>query len=145
MDSTLQDNSYNLPPLLLKRYQQFKKIQDKTKIFERIIALGKKLEAFDAKYATEDNLVKGCVSVTYIYGEIKEGKVFYSGDSNSHLVKGLVALLVEGFSGLAPEQILKVNPKFIEDMGLANTLTASRANGFMNTYSMLQQIAKDLS
>lgn len=136
------ENPYNLPPVLLKRFEQFKKIEDKTQFFERIIALGKRLPAFDEKLKIDENQVKGCVSLTYISSKLEDDKMFFSGESNSHLVQGLLALLVEGFSGLMPDEILKVDPKFIEDMGLSQTLTASRANGFINTYNMIQSYAK---
>lgn len=136
------DNSYQLPAILEKRYQQFAKIDDKTKRFERIIQLGKKLPSYPEEYKTEENQVKGCASLTYISGEYKDGLMFYQGWSNSHLVLGLLALLVEGLSGSSPEAILKIDPGFIEGMGLSQTLTASRANGFMNTFTMMQNIAK---
>ena len=69
----------------------------------------------------------------------------FQGESNSHLVQGLLALLIDGFNGVSPEEVLAVDPAFIEDMGLAQTLTASRANGFMNTYAMVQEIARKYS
>ncbi len=137
------DNPYQLTPTLEKRYQQFAKIDDKTKRFERIIELGKKLAPYPEEYKTEENQVKGCASLTYIRGEVKDGLVFYYGWSNSHLVSGLLALLVEGMSGSSPETILKIDPEFIEGMGLSQTLTASRANGFINTFTMMRQIAEN--
>lgn len=136
-------NPYNLPPILLKRFEQFKKIDDRTKMFERIIALGKKLGPLDLQFKTEENQVKGCVSLTYIIAEIKDSKIFFTGESNSHLVQGLLALLIEGFSGLTAEEILAVDVRFIEAMGLSQTLTASRANGFINTYNMIQDYARN--
>jgi cysteine desulfuration protein SufE len=137
-------NPYNLPPNLLKRFEQFKKIDDKTKMFERVIALGKRLPAFDLTLKTEENQVKGCVSLTYIAAKLEDAKVYYTGESNSHLVQGLLALLIEGFSGLSPSEILLIDIKFIEDMGLSQTLTASRANGFVNTYNMMQNYAREM-
>lgn len=137
------DNKFFLTQILAKRVEQFSKIQDSTKRFERIIELGKRLAPLPDEYKTEPNKVKGCASLVYIIGELKEdGKVYYQGWSNSHLVQGLLALLVEGLSGQDPETIEKVNPGFIEQMGIAQTLTASRANGFMNTFTKMQEIAK---
>jgi cysteine desulfuration protein SufE len=135
-------SEYNLPPILEKRFNQFKKIDNKTKMFERIISLGKKLPAYPAEAQTEENLVKGCASVTYVKGTLAGEVMNYQGDSNSHLVKGLLALLIEGFNDVAPADILKADPKFIQDMGLSSALTASRANGFMNTYAMMMESAK---
>ena len=73
MTDTQQENPYKLTPVLLKRFHQFKKLNDKTKMFERIIALGKKLPTFDQTQKLEENQVKGCVSLTYITGTIEEG------------------------------------------------------------------------
>lgn len=135
------DNPFSLTEPLLKRYNQFSKIQDSTKRFERIIELGKKLPPIPDSFKTEENQVKGCASLVYIVGENQNGLIHYQGWSNSHLVQGLLALLVEGFDMQNPERILQINPKFIESMGLSQTLTASRANGFMNTFIMMQNIA----
>ncbi len=136
------DKQYKLPPILLKRFEQFKKIDNNTKRFERIIELGKKLPPFDAALKTEESKAQGCVSLTYVTGTKQNGLMQYIGDSSSHLVKGLLAVLIEGLSGQSPESILAIDPKFLEDMGISQTLTASRANGFMNTYQMMINIAK---
>lgn len=137
------NNPYQLPPVLIKRYNQFTKIDDKDKRFERIIQLGKQIGLYPEALKTEANQVKGCASLTYIHGNFQNGIINYQGWSNSHLVLGLLALLIEGLSGQSPSAILKVNPNFIEGMGLSQTLTASRANGFINTFNMMQAIAKE--
>lgn len=143
-EQTTIDNPFSLTEPLLKRYGQFAKIQDNTKRFERIIELGKRLPAFPEDLKIEENQVKGCASLVYIHGVLKENVIHYEGWSNSHLVLGLLALLVEGLDMQRPETILKVDPKFIEGMGLSQTLTASRANGFINTFNKMQAIAKNI-
>ncbi len=135
-------NPYHLPPLLLKRSEQFARIADTTTKFERIIELGKRLPAYPDSLRTDEHQVKGCTSVTYIYGEKQNGLMQYQGDSNSTLVRGLLALLVESCSGLKPEEVVAIDPRFIEGMGLAEALTMSRANGFANTLAMMQNIAR---
>ncbi len=134
--------NYKLTLVLEKRFNQFKKITDKDKRFERIIELGKKLAEFPEDAKTEANQVHGCASLVYIIGKKKDGLMHYQGWSNSHLVKGLVSLLVEGMNKNAPEKILEIDPGFIEEMGLAQTLTSSRANGFLNAFKMMLRIAK---
>ncbi|MGL5836255.1 MAG: SufE family protein, partial [Waterburya sp.] len=84
---------------------------------------------------------KGCVSQVYITANLENGKVYYQGDSDAQLVKGLVAFLIEGLSELPPEEIIKVEPDFIEDTGLKVSLTPSRANGFFNIFQMMKQKA----
>lgn len=88
-----------------------------------------------------ENKVKGCVSQVYITASLKDGKVEYQGDSDAQLVKGLVALLIEGLSDLPPETIIKIQPDFIEETGLKVSLTPSRANGFYNIFQMMQKKA----
>ena len=88
-----------------------------------------------------ENKVPGCVSQVYVTVTLEDGKVKFQGDSDSQLTKGLVGLLVEGLSGLTPEQILQVSPDFIQDAGLNISLTPSRTNGFYNIFQMMKQKA----
>ena len=133
---------FQLTEVLDKRFNQFKKITDKDKRFERIIELGKKLTNFPEELKTEENQVHGCASLVYIVGQKIDGLMQYNGWSNSHLVKGLVALLVEGMNNNSPQDVLNINPAFIEDMGISQTLTASRANGFINAFNLMKEIAR---
>lgn len=138
------ENPLKLTPKLLKRFRQFKRLTDKdsTKMFQAIIELGKKLAPMPEELKIEENLVRGCTSVTHIAGKKEGNTIHYQGDSNSMLVKGLVALLIEGMDQEKPEDIINVDPKFMQEMGLSQTLTASRANGFMNTFAMMVKIAQ---
>jgi cysteine desulfuration protein SufE len=72
---------------------------------------------------------------------LQEGQVWYRGDADAQLVKGLVALLIQGLNGLTPEAIAELTPDFIEATGLQVSLTPSRANGFYNIFRLMQQKA----
>ncbi|NES69504.1 MAG: SufE family protein, partial [Okeania sp. SIO2D1] len=87
------------------------------------------------------NKVSGCQSQVYITANLNDGKVWYQGDSDAQLVKGLVALLIEGINGLTPEEIEQITPDFIQETGLAVSLTPSRANGFYNIFQMMKSQA----
>lgn len=130
-----------LPPNLEKIVQRFQRHTDPKKRYEQLLWYAKKLEPMPETGKVADNKVHGCVSQVYITADLKDGKVWYQGDSDAQLVKGLVALLIEGLNGLTPQEILQVTPNFIEDTGLQVSLTPSRANGFYNIFKMMQKKA----
>lgn len=130
-----------LPPNLDRIVQRFKKRSDPKQRYEQLLWYAKKLESMPEESKTPENKVKGCVSQVYISADLDEGKLWYRGDSDAQLVKGLVALLIEGLNGLTPEEILQVTPNFIEETGLNVSLTPSRANGFYNIFETMKKKA----
>lgn len=127
-----------LPESLAKIVQRFARASNPKQGYEQLIWFSKRLPALDDADRTPENKVHGCTSQVYIASSLQEGKVLYRGDSDSQLVKGLVALLVEGLSGLEPEIILTISPDFIQQTKLNASLTPSRSNGFYNIFKMMQ-------
>jgi len=134
-------SSSNYPANLQNIVERFKKRSDPKKRYEQLLWYAKKLEPMAEEDKTVENKVTGCVSQVYITANLQEGKVCYQGDSDAQLVKGLVALLIEGLNGLTPEEILQVTPDFIEETGLKVSLTPSRANGFYNIFQTMKKKA----
>ncbi len=130
-----------LPPNLAKIVERFQRHSDPKKRYEQLLWYAKKLDAMPDAAKTPENKVEGCVSQVFITADLKEGKVYYQGDSDAQLVKGLVALLIQGLNGLTPEEISQVTPDFIEATGLQVSLTPSRANGFYNIFQMMKKKA----
>lgn len=130
-----------LPASLSQVIQRFKRQPDQKRRYELLIWFAKRLQEFPANDKVPENKVPGCVSQVYVTATLEDGKVNFQGNSDSQLTKGLVALLVEGLSGLTPEQILQVSPDFIQDTGLNVSLTPSRSNGFYNIFQMMKQKA----
>lgn len=130
-----------LPPNLERIVDRLKRRTDPKQKYEQLLAYAKKLEPMPEEAKTPENKVQGCVSQVYITADIQDGKIWYKGDSDAQLVKGLVALLVEGLNGLTPGEILQVTPDFIEDTGLKVSLTPSRANGFYNIFQLMKKKA----
>ena len=131
----------SLPPKLARIVNRFQRRSNPKQKYEQLLWYAKKLPAMPESSKTEENKVKGCVSQVYITADLEDGRVCYQGDSDAQLVKGLVAFLIEGLNELTPEEILKIEPDFIEDTGLKVSLTPSRANGFFNIFQMMKNKA----
>ncbi|UXE60438.1 MAG: SufE family protein [Woronichinia naegeliana WA131] len=134
----------SFPPNLDKIVERFKRHSDPKKRYEQLLWYAKKLEAMPEEAKIPENKVQGCVSQVFITANLKDGKVWYQGDSDAQLVKGLVALLIQGLNGLSPEEIMQVSPDFIEETGLKVSLTPSRANGFYNILQLMKKKAFNL-
>jgi cysteine desulfuration protein SufE len=130
-----------LPPALARIVERFARQSDPKRRYEQLIWYAKKLPEMPESAKLPENKVQGCVSQVYITSQLNDGKVVYQGDSDSQLVKGLVAFLIEGLNGLTPEEILQLTPDFIQDTGLNMSLTPSRANGFYNIFQMMKKQA----
>ena len=102
-----------------------------------IIDLGKKLPGIDPKYKTEDNIIKGCQSLVWMVSTYKDGKVYFEGESDAIIVKGLVALLLKVLSGQPAEDIAKSDLYFIHKIGMEQHLSMTRSNGLA---SMVKQM-----
>ncbi len=138
------ETSAPLPPALSQIVQRFARVTDPKQRYEQLLSLAKRLNAFPEADKIPENKVSGCASQVFITAELIEGQVKYQGDSDSQLVKGLVALLIRGLDGLAPAEILQLTPDFIQETGLNVSLTPSRANGFYNIFRLMQQKALQL-
>ena len=126
---------------LSKLVEKLRKSEDPKRKYEYILWLGKKLKEPDSKIFDEENKVHGCVSEVYVKANIKGGKLFWEGYSDALITKGLLAFLISGLNELAPEDVVKINKKFIEDTGLKGSLTPSRSNGFLNILLKMQSQA----
>jgi cysteine desulfuration protein SufE len=137
----MSSTSTPLPDSLAKIVQRFKRRTNPKQRYEQLLWYAKKLQDMPEADKTPDNKVQGCVSQVYITANLEDGKVWYQGDSDAQLVKGLVALLIEGLNGLPPEEIVDVSPEFIQETGLNVSLTPSRANGFYNIFQTMKKKA----
>ncbi len=118
--------------------KQFEACTTWEKKYEKIIELGKKWPGLDEKLKTDDLKVKGCQSQVWIKAELRPDKtIFFQGDSDAILVKGLVALALAVYSNETPATILKTEPLFLKEIGFDSGLSPSRSNGL---YSMIKQI-----
>ncbi|WP_254566195.1 SufE family protein [Oscillatoria sp. HE19RPO] len=130
-----------LPEKLARIVQRFQQHSAVKKRYEQLLWYAKRLPPFPEAGKVPENKVPGCVSQVYVTAILEDGMVFFQGDSDAQIVKGLLGLLIEGLSGLSPETIIRLSPEFIQDTGLNVNLTPSRANGFYNIFQTLKNKA----
>ena len=117
--------------------EEFELFDDQMDKYEHIIDSGKKLKPLDAKYMTDDFVVKGCQSKVWLHAYKQDGLVFFEADSNSSITKGIIALLVRVLSGQKPEDIINNPLAFIDRVNLRAHLSSQRSNGLT---AMIQRI-----
>lgn len=105
--------------------------------YEYIIQLGKEVPLIDEKYKTDQFIIKGCQSKVWLYPEVIDGKVFFKADSDAVITKGLVSLMVKVLSGHTAKEIVDADLYFIDQIGLKEHLSPTRANGLL---SMVKQM-----
>ncbi len=128
--STIQETQQDI-------VDEFGMFDDWMQKYEYLIELGKSLPLIEEKYKTEDNLIKGCQSRVWLHAEVEGDKVIYTADSDAILTKGLIAIMVRVLSGARPEDIVDADMSFVDEIGLKEHLSPTRANGLL---SMIRQM-----
>lgn len=116
---------------------EFSMFEDWDERFQYVIDLGKGLPLIEEKYKVDENTIKGCQSKVWLHGEIIEDKIVFTADSDAIITKGIIAVLIRAFSNQKPLDILEADTKFIDEIGLKDQLSPTRANGLV---SMIKQI-----
>lgn len=122
---------------LIEDFSLFETWEEK---YEYLIDLGKKLSPLDAAYKIEDYKIKGCQSSVWVHSTYENGKVYYEGDSDAIIVKGLVSLMIMILSGQKPADIVEAPLDFINEIGLSSHLAQTRSNGLR---AMIKQMKLD--
>ena len=120
---------------------EFSIFDDWMERYEYIIDLGKTLPLIDMQYKTEDNLIQGCQSKVWVHAELKDDKIVYTADSDAILTKGIIAILIRSFSNQTPAAILAANTDFIDEIGLKEHLSPTRANGLVSMVKKIKMYA----
>ncbi len=116
---------------------EFSMFDDWMDRYEYMIELGKSLPMIDSQYKKEENLIKGCQSKVWLHAELEDGKIIYTADSDAIITKGIVSILIRTFTNQSPSEILSADTNFIDEIGLKEHLSPTRANGLV---SMIKQI-----
>ena len=109
--------------------------------YQYMIDLGKTLPLIDEQYKTDEYIIKGCQSRVWVHAEMKEDKVVFKADSDAIITKGIIAILLRVFSNQHPKDIIEANTNFIDQIGLKEHLSPTRANGLVSMIKQLKMYA----
>lgn len=118
----IDEATLGLTPRLREVSRAFRLMDDRTRV-QQLLTLATSLKPLKDQYRIGENKVPGCLSTVFVNAYLKDGKVFYEGDSDAQLTKGLVALLIDGMSGCTAAEIQEVKPEFIKYAGIGASLT----------------------
>ena len=105
--------------------------------YAMLIEMGKECPIIDDQYRNDQYLINGCQSRVWLHAELKDGKVYYTADSDAVITKGIIYLLIKVFSGQTPQDILAADLSFLDEIGLKEHLSPTRSNGLL---AMLKQM-----
>ena len=109
--------------------EEFEFLEDWIERYQLIIDYGKQLKPMPESDKTLQNLIDGCQSSVWFTARYEDGKIYYTGESDAILVKGMVALLIQVLDGQTPEEIVQSDLYFIDRIGLREHLSPTRSNG----------------
>ncbi len=122
------------PAALQELIEEFQEVADKRERLEMVFELAEEVMILPAEQWTDDTRIRGCQSEAHVQIALDEGLVHMVGAADAKLVQGLMGVLSIAIKGLTPAQAVLIPVDFAEDMGLLNSLTPSRSNGFRNMY-----------
>jgi len=120
---------------------EFSMFDDWMQRYEYIIELGKNLPLIKEEFKVDENLIKGCQSKVWLQGEQNDDKIVFTADSDAILTKGIIAILIRVFSNQTPKDIIDANMSFIDEIGLKEHLSPTRANGLVSMIKNIKMYA----
>ena len=120
---------------------EFALFDDWMQRYEYMIELGKSLPLIAPEYKTDDHIIKGCQSKVWVHAELAEDKIVFTADSDAIITKGIIAILIRVFSNQHPKDILAADTAFIDEIGLKEHLSPTRANGLVSMVKQLKMYA----
>ena len=132
----------NIQDAIVEEFSMFDDWLDK---YDYLISLSDTLPAMDPALRNEKNLIEGCQSRVWVSSEMRDGKMYYSADSDAIITKGIVALLVRVMSGRSAEEVATMELYFIDEIGLGENLSPTRSNGLRAMVKQMKLAALVLS
>ena len=117
--------------------EEFSIFDDWLDKYDYLISLSEELPAIEADKRTDKYLIEGCQSRVWVAAELRDGKVYYTADSDAIITKGIIALLIRVMNGRTAAEAAALDLYFIDAIGLGENLSPTRSNGLR---AMIQQM-----
>ena len=121
--------------------EEFSVFSDWMDKYEYLIELGKNMPLIDEKDKTDSNLIRGCQSRVWLSCREEGGRLYFAADSDAIITKGIISLLLKVYDGQTPADILAADERFIEQIGLKENLSPTRANGLVSMIATIKDYA----
>jgi len=121
--------------------EDFSMFEDWMEKYEFIIDLGKEINLIPEQDKNDEQLIEGCQSRVWLKSEIDNGQMFYFADSDAIITKGIISLLIKVMNGESPNTIAKEKLFFIQEIGLQEHLSPTRANGLLEMVKRMKMDA----
>lgn len=110
--------------------------------YQYIIDLGKDLPPLPEKYKVDDNLVRGCQSQVWLVHRQDDGKLYFQADSDAHIVKGLLGVVLAAYNGKSPAEVQSFDiDGYFDRLNLIKHLSPTRGNGLKAMVGRIQATA----
>jgi cysteine desulfuration protein SufE len=122
--------------------EDFSMLDDWMDRYAMLIEMGKECPIIDDQYRNDQYLINGCQSRVWLHAELKDGKLYFTADSDAVITKGIIYLLIKVFSGQTPQDILSADLSFLDEIGLKEHLSPTRSNGLVSMVNQMRLYAK---
>ena len=116
--------------------------EDPLERFAYVIDRAKDAPGLEAEYKIDTFLIKGCISQLWVFPKFKDGKCYFQADSDASITKGTATLLCELCSGETPEEVIRVEPDFLSEVGITQHLSPNRRNGLTGVREKIKAYAQ---
>jgi cysteine desulfuration protein SufE len=121
--------------------EEFGLFEDWADKYEYLIDLGKKLLPMSESFKIEENVIKGCQSKVWLHAEKQGDLLVFQADSEAIIVKGMISMLIRVLSNHTPEEIMKADLYFIDQIGMSQHLAQTRSNGLVSMVKQMKNYA----
>jgi len=123
---------------IIEEFSLFDQWLDK---YEYLIGLGNELPPIDPAHRTDQYLIRGCQSRVWVDATLRDGRLWFSADSDAIITKGIISLLIRVLNGRTPQEVIDTELYFIDRIGLGENLSPTRANGLLAMVKQMKLFA----